>query len=172
MRCALIICLLMQSAANQPLVPLSVPDAVNNSAKYAGRTVRVSGTLILGVHGLFMRGEGCDTLLDAAKHPFACAVLVDQWPNCQQSGSSCSQELIGLLDKIRERTETPLPRASIPVLLTGKLEVAPERCANHQPPLDRIRDCTKVGFGAMNAFDVRLRVTDGRISSEVELMRR
>jgi hypothetical protein len=42
---------------------------------------------------------------------------------------------------------------------------------NDPPPLDRIRDCVNMGFGTLNAFDVRLRVTDGRISSQDELMR-
>jgi hypothetical protein len=171
MRLTTMIALLMQVAANNPLGPLSVPETFNNSARYDGRTVRVSGTLVFGGHGLFLEGEGCVARFNAAKHPFACAVLLDQWPDCRQGASSCSQELTGLMDKIRERVGTPRPHASIPVLLTGRLEVAPQRCMNNPPPLDRIRDCVNVGFGALNAFDVRLRVTDGRISSPDELMR-
>ena len=155
--------LLLQSDSKEPPAPLSVADAINNSAKYDGRAVSITGILFAGMeHGSFLEGSGCVERMSAMKRPFGCAIDL-RWPICSAEGA-CSFSLVDLLRELR-----PLAReaSSVRVTLTGKLAAAPIIWKSFYPPevIPGIPngEYVTMGFGHMNAFPVRLTVTDARV---------
>ena len=166
--------LLIQVGTDVPESPLTVAGAIKDSAKYDGKRVAIAAPLFLSIHGIFAEGEGCNKRVNALKREFACAVLI-ALPECRRPDTTCTQGLISLSNVIRERVEASLRLAPIPVLLTGKLEVAPRRFVERPlaPDIPGVPkgDYIQMGFGHMNAFDVRLIVTDARLLSDEELAR-
>jgi hypothetical protein len=172
-RFVLIVGLLTQVGITVAQSPLTVATAINDSAKYDGKAASIAALLHIGEHGMFLPGEGCVKRFDTARNEFACAVLV-RLPNCPPS-RNCPNSLVAFLDTVHERVKASRRPAPIPVILTGRLEVAPKRLVPIPNPPDvpgvPTAAYVQMGFGHMGAFDVQMIVEDARLSSDEELKR-
>lgn len=49
---------------------MTVCDLLRDPAKYNGKVIAVRGTYLIGGHGLYLHGEGCDGVLTTKGHPW------------------------------------------------------------------------------------------------------
>jgi hypothetical protein len=162
-----LLALVAQSDPKQAASPLSVADAINESANYADRSVTITGSLFITIEVTALKGVGCIERMSALRRPFACAVSLIL-PDCKTAAANCGQ---GLLDVISEVRGIRLSREDsvVRVVLTGRLAVAPTVFREFFPsvpglPIPGPRgEYVQMGFGHMGAFPVRLTVTDGRV---------
>jgi hypothetical protein len=166
-----IIGLLMQVGVSQPPGPLSVAEVVNNSTRYADRTVIVAGLLMATDEVTALKGDTCEVRVGALKRPFACAVSL-LIPNCKDPEQRCSQELLNVVSAIR-RVRSLRENSVTMVSLTGTLVLPPTVFVEHAPLVPGLPkgEYAQTGFGHMNAFPVQLIVVDGRVLSHEESSR-
>jgi hypothetical protein len=158
-----LLALLAQSDSKQAAPPLSVADAINESANYADRSVTITGSLFATSEVTALKGVGCIERVSAMRRPFACAVSL-LLPNCKTATANCSQGLLDVISEVRDMRLSG-EDSVVRIVLTGRLAVAPTVFREFFPAIPGLPsgEYVQMGFGHMGAFPVRLTVTDGRV---------
>jgi len=145
--------------------PITVAEAINDSARYDNKEVTITGFLSVSEEWTRLKGTGCVERVNAMNRPFVCAASLNL-PDCSRNEKGCSPGLLEVVSEIRRLRFSSLD-GSKPISLTGKLSAAPLVWVPYFPSADLpglpSGQYRPMGFGHMNGSPVKLLVTDGRV---------
>jgi hypothetical protein len=148
------LCMLIVASAAQsekPLVTITVCEALAKYRDLNGRVIRVRGTYSPWEHGLFLRAEGCDNVLDSEGFHWPAAISVEGMQSALEAHGRSITTYVAITEKIGVAIRNALQAAGaacaarVTVTYAGLFE---SRCDLRQEPGH--------GFGALGAAPAQI----------------